>query len=294
MTSDAAPPSEAFPRPGLLINYCHVKQLNLTLAHTLAHGIVTTQTQTTESLQPTRFAEIDEALRRSALRGSRVERADPTFLSFGGMEWDFKNWRCAYPQSQTSWRQAIASLKMQAEHARRQWPSIRVVFSRTMFKPTYGTFGCPCCAIEEHFWHYNNLLRQRELNWPSGGGEGGGDGRGGGSGGGKGGDGEGSAMRRSARRGGAKGGTGPVAVDNGVCSGIHVLDMQRMMLCNDSVGTCVENTVAQPLAAAVALRVLPSPPVHASGCPEPGPASAPILCRLGCAGQPYRAAFNTR
>jgi hypothetical protein len=248
MTSDTAPPSKAYPSPGLLINYCHVKQLNLTLAHTLAHGIVTTQTQTTESLQPTRFAEIDDALRRYALKGSRVERADPTFLSFGGMEWDFKNWRCAYPQSQTSWRRAIASLKMQAEHARRQWPSIRVVFSRTMFKPTYGTFGCPCCAIEAHFWHYNHLLRQRELNWPSGGGEGGGDGGGGGgSGGGKAGDGAGSAMRRSARRGGAKGVTGPVAVDNGVCSGIHVLDMQRMMLCNDSVGTCVENNATHSL-----------------------------------------------
>ena len=34
MTSDAAPPSETYPRPGLLVNYCHVKQLNLTLAHT--------------------------------------------------------------------------------------------------------------------------------------------------------------------------------------------------------------------------------------------------------------------
>ena len=28
-----------------------------------------------------------------------------------------------------------------------------------------------------------------------------------------------------------------------MCSGIHVLDMQRMMPCNDSVGTCVENNV---------------------------------------------------
>ena len=294
MTTDAAPPSEAYPRPGLLINYCHVTQLNLTLAHTLAHGIVTTKTQTTESLQPTRFAEIDDALRRYALKGSRVERADPTFLSFGGMEWDFKNWGCAYPQSQTSWQRAIASLKMQAEHARRQWPSIRVVFSRTMFKPTYGTFGCPCCAIEAHFWHYNHLLRQRELNWPSGSGEGGGDGGGGGgSGGGKAGDGEGSAMRRSARRGGAKGGTGPVAVDNGVCSGIHVLDMQRMMPCNDSVGTCVENNAAQPLAAAVALRILFSPPDCASGCQALRPASARILCEAALAGH-NRAALNTR
>ena len=283
--------SEAYPRPGLLFNYCHVKQLNLTLAHTLAHGTVTTQTQTTESLQPTRFAEIDEALRRSALRGSRVERADPTFLSFGGMEWDFKNWRCAYPQSQTSWRRAITSLKMQTEHARRQWPSIRVVFSRTMFKPTYGTFGCPCCAIEEHFWHYNNLLRQRELNWPSGGREGVGDGGGGGSGGGKGGDGEGSAMRRSARRGGAKGGTGPVAVDNGVCSGIHVLDMQRMMLCNDSVGTLVSKTTWPSLRP----RLWLSGCLRLPGAPDAsGSLGANSLPVIGCAGRPYRTALNTR
>ena len=42
------------------------------------------------------------------------------------------------------------------------------------------------------------------------------------------------------------------------------LDMQRMMLCNDSVDTCVENNVAQPSAAAVALRILLSRP----GCPR--------------------------
>ena len=149
MTSDAAPPSETYPRPGLLVNYCHVKQLNLTLAHTLAHGIVTTHTQTTESLRPTRFAEINEALRRSALRGSRVTRADPTFLSFGGMEWDFKNWRCAYPQSQTSWRWAIASLKMQTEHARRQCVAIH---SRRLLAH----------YVQAHLWHlWLPLLRDR-------------------------------------------------------------------------------------------------------------------------------------
>ena len=188
------------------------------------------------------------------------------------MEWDFKNWRCAYPQNQASWRQAIASLKMQTEHARSQWPTIRVVFSRTMFKPTYGTFGCPCCATEAHFWHYNNLLRQRELNWPSGGGEGGGDGGGSGSGGGG---------LKGGARGGAKGGTGPVA-ENGVCSGIHVLDMQRMMLCNDSVGTCVSKTTS---AAAVALPGFFSQPqfmpqaARSFGKPRP-------ISQFGCAGRP--------
>jgi hypothetical protein len=197
LVSDAAPPSDAYPWPGLLLHHCHVKQLNLTLAYTPSHGMVTTQTQTTERLQPTRFAEIDAALRRSVLAGSRVERADPVFLSFGGVEWDFKNWRCAFPQTQASWRRAIALLKMQAAHARRQWPSIRAVFSRTMFKPTYGTFGCACCASEADFWHYNHLLRQRELAWPP---------------------------------------------DGGACAGIHVLDLQRMLPCNDSVGTCSSRT----------------------------------------------------
>ena len=42
-TSDAAPPTKAYPAPGLLIDYCHVKQLNLTLAHTNGGGIATTQ-----------------------------------------------------------------------------------------------------------------------------------------------------------------------------------------------------------------------------------------------------------
>ena len=30
--------------------------------------------------------------------------------------------------------------------------------------------------------------------------------------------------------------------DGGVCAGIHVLDMQRMMLCNNSVGSCSSRT----------------------------------------------------
>ena len=30
-----------------------------------------------------------------------------------------------------------------------------------MFQPTYGTFGCPCCANETHFFHLNSLLRRQ-------------------------------------------------------------------------------------------------------------------------------------
>ena len=224
-TSDPQPPTKAYPAPGLLIDYCHVQQLNLTFAHTNGGGIATTQTQSNEALQPERFAEIDSAVRKHVFKDATgLTRAQPTFLSFGGMEWDFKNWRCQYPKTQAEWRAPVATLKMQVEHARRQWPTIRVVFSRTMFQPTYGTFGCACCAVEAHFWHYNHLLRNRELNWPGGAGTGNAARR------------EGSGGVRSAAQG--AGGSS----NDGVCAGIHVLDMQRMMLCNNSVGSCSSRT----------------------------------------------------
>ena len=193
-TTDAAPPTKAYPLPGLLVDYCHVRALNMTFAHINGGGIVTTETSRDPSLQPTRFAEINDQMRKAGLT------TPPTFLSFGGMEWDFKNWRCNYPNTRSEWKLPVALLQMQATAARKAWPSIRVVFSRTMFQPTYGTFGCPCCANENHFWHYNHLLRATPPI--------------------------------------TEGGSGGDAV----CDSIHALDMQRMTLCNNSVGSCSSRT----------------------------------------------------
>ena len=85
---------------------------------------------------------------------------------------------------------------------------VRAVFARTMFKPTYGSFGCACCANETHFHHYNGLLRRL--------------GRAGG--------------------GGADGGSAGARPAACAPNRIHALDLQWMMHCNDSVGSCSSRT----------------------------------------------------
>jgi hypothetical protein len=196
----------------LLVSWCHVRSLNLTLAHVVAQGIATTALQTNASLQSLRFAEIEAQLARIPT-ASAIPRT-PTFISFGGIEWDFRNWRCDYPRPTctTEWREPIATLEMQARAARRALPSVKAVFVRTVFKPTTGGFGCDCCAKEAAFLHYNELLRQ-------------------------------NAGRRGwwgDVRGVAGGDNNATATAS--CEGIHVLDLQRMMLCNESVGSCAGKT----------------------------------------------------
>ena len=205
--ADAALPTKAYPAPGLIIDFCHLSQLNLTLAHLNGGGIVTMATSRDVDLQAIRFREIDAHLRKVL----GFTGPGPTFLSFGGMEWDFKNWRCNFPTTRAEWKVPVAALQMQVQAARAQWPSIRAVFSRTMFQPTYGTFGCSCCANENHFWHYNHLLRQ------------------------------------AGKVGGSNGGSttsmaGGSASRPGLCDSIHTFDLQRIMLCNNSVGSCSSRT----------------------------------------------------
>ena len=215
-----ADPSLAYPFPAvLMVDTCRIASLNLTLASISAHGMATEETQRNVSLQPLRFAEIEAQLAKAGWHGG------PTFLSFGGMEWDFKTWRCAYPQTAAEWREPLRVLRMQTAAARTAWrASLRGVFVRTMFAPTYGTFGCACCAKEAQFWHYNDLLRggvraalhnqMLEVN---------------------------AVGARS--DGDQPGGSGSrSAAAAGTCERIHVLDLQRMMLCNNSVGSCSSRT----------------------------------------------------
>lgn len=80
-------PSLAYPPPsGLTVSYCHILQLNLTLAYVGGHGICTTAVHYNASLQPLRFREIAAQLRlmNPGWYGS------PSIITFGGIEWDFK------------------------------------------------------------------------------------------------------------------------------------------------------------------------------------------------------------
>ena len=212
VTTEAAP-SVAYPiiaeRPTLLLDSCYVARLNLTFAFVASNGLSTTWLSRNASLQQDRFREIGKQLQQT----TPPWRGGPIFLLFGGMEWDFKNWRCAYPKSRAEWRLPLSLLHMQAHHARLVWPtSLRAVFSRTMFTPTYGQFGCPCCANESHFHHYNHLLRQAASPDVS------------------------AAYFRSAvdQSEDLSFAAGRAAT----CTPMHVLDMQRMMLCNNTVGSC--------------------------------------------------------
>lgn len=194
-----SPPTKIFPRPGLISYHCRVPPLNLTLVAVALNAMTSAKTQQEESLQHERYGEIQGHLTRHGWHGG------PTFLSFGGEEWDFKNWRCAYPQNDYDWQRVLQLLNMQARAARTFWPSIRSLFTRTIFKPTYGTFGCSCCAKEADFYHMNNLLR---LN--------------------------GHANVSS----NATTADLPASEARSVCERVHVLDLQRMMKCNDTHGTC--------------------------------------------------------
>ena len=188
-----------------MVDHCWVQPLNLTLAYVNSNGIASTELQRNASLQPIRFEEIDRGLRAVHLGGG------PTFITFAGIEWDFKHWRCLFPDTRDEWRATLAFLAVQNREARRRWPSVRATFVRTMFRPTYGTFGCSCCANESHFWHFNHLLRRVS--------------RGGG----------GKGVGISGNGGGGGGGD---ASDECAPSKVYTLDLQRMMLCNNSVGTC--------------------------------------------------------
>lgn len=114
----------------LAIDYCRLPSLNLTLVNSGSNGMVTTALQHNSSLQETRFQAIDALLQRANWG------AGPTFISFGGMEWDFKNWRCEYPRVRSEWRRAVLLLQMQARAARAVWPAVRGMFVRSMFAPT--------------------------------------------------------------------------------------------------------------------------------------------------------------
>ena len=219
-TTVEAKPTIAHPMPTpLLVDSCHVPSLNFTFAHVAANGFSSTWLQRNASLQPTRFHEIALQLRRIKPHGWY---GGPTFLIFGGMEWDFKNWRCAFPKTRQEWRVPLGLLHMQIRHARNVWPSdLKAVFARTMFTPTYGSFGCPCCANESHFTHYNYLLRSAAKP-------------------------EALDAYFSGRDGNSKGGSSgsgsssstDVKRVEATCTPLHVLDLQRMMLCNNTCGSC--------------------------------------------------------
>mmetsp|Transcript_18230 Transcript_18230/g.58248 ORF Transcript_18230/g.58248 Transcript_18230/m.58248 type:complete len:232 (+) Transcript_18230:861-1556(+) len=141
------------------------------------------------------------------------------------MEWDFKNWRCAFPKSRSEWQLPLTILHVQVQAARAVWPhGVRAAFARTMFQPTYGTFGCPCCANESHFYHYNHLLRQAakpenaavyysaaSLSTRQ------------------------AAPAAAANRGGTASGGEALSGRAAVCTPVHVLDLQRIMKCNNTV-----------------------------------------------------------
>lgn len=219
-----AGPSEAYPKPSpLIVDYCHLPRLNLTFAFVPANGLSTTWLQRNESLQGARFREIEGLLRRM----SPPWYGGPTFVVFGGMEWEMKNWRCEYPKSRAQWQLPLASLHMQMRHLRQVWArpgEVRGVFTRTMFTPTYGNFGCSCCANESHFRHFNHLLRQAARPEVA------------------------SAYDEHLAIQIRAGGNGSVSGDagvvgrpggrEGVCAPMHVLDLQRIMLCNNTVGSC--------------------------------------------------------
>ncbi len=200
----------AYPKPqGMTVKYCWLQPLNLTLVYVLERGSVSTLLSTNATMQPQRFEELASAMSKIALPDGHRLNGAPTFITFAGMEWDFKNWKCQHPKSHSDWNLALDYLAMQNREARKRWPAVRATFTRTMFLPTYGTFRCNCCAVESDFYHFNRMLRRVSRF--------------------------GFESRHSLK-------SGEQPLDFCSPHRLYALDLQRMMRCTDSTGTCSSRT----------------------------------------------------
>ena len=90
--------SRLHPPPGLQFNWCQLPSpIDLTLVYLSYRGLTALEIQANATLQRRRFDEIGRLLRSTFGHDST-----PTFLSFSGVEWDFKQWGLQGLQPSTS------------------------------------------------------------------------------------------------------------------------------------------------------------------------------------------------
>ena len=144
----------------LRLDYCTIAPLNLTLGLIGHRGLTTLALTANESLQAARFAEIDKLLARTFT--SRAS-ASPDFVSFSGIEWDFKQWglqRRARPVSDADWQAVRRAIAVQVEGARRAWPRLRAIFLRTQYPTSYRWYKDWVDVEVSEFAKYNAVIRE--------------------------------------------------------------------------------------------------------------------------------------
>lgn len=136
--SDAAP-TTLHPAPGMHFDYCHLPPpLSLTIVYVGYKGLTALEVQANVSLQRRRFAEIHAHL-HGTFGVNGTADVSPDFVSFSGVEWDFKQWGLQHRQPSTldDWLGIRASLDTQLRAAQRTWPGIRARFLRSQFQTAY-------------------------------------------------------------------------------------------------------------------------------------------------------------
>ena len=158
-------------RPGsqFKTHWCHMKPLGLTLAYFFGNGLATVR-ETVSTRRPTRQERDATARGLDAELRVRGWAAGPDFVSLSGIEWDFQHW---YYTNQTPWvgdAEGLVDQQIEAVHA--QWPRVRAILLRTMFRSTYKGFSMGDATM---YRQYNDAMRhlvgrQRQWETPAAGG----------------------------------------------------------------------------------------------------------------------------
>jgi hypothetical protein len=152
-----APPTALHPLPGLRIDYCTFPSpLGLKVAYIGYKGLTALEVQSNASLQAQRFGEIS-----SLLRATKALGTTPDFVSFGGIEWDFKQWglQKMQPHSAADWAAIRNALALQLAAARQAWPRLHGLFLRSQFRTTYRWYRDWVDVAGEEYERYNGLMR---------------------------------------------------------------------------------------------------------------------------------------
>ena len=141
----------------LRLDYCTIARLNFTLGHIGHRGLATLPMQMNDTWQSARFAEVS-TLVQSAL--GRMH-ASPDFVSFAGIEWDFKQWGLQHrprPVGDDDWRSVRRSLTSQLDAAMRAWPRVRGLYLRTQYATTYRWYKDWTDANASEYAKYNAVV----------------------------------------------------------------------------------------------------------------------------------------
>jgi len=141
------------------MNWCHIKELNFSIAQISFHGVTSEATVRARAPLLARYATLQNALESHGWRGP------PTFLQLGGVEWDFKQWDLHNGTAELEVMSLTPHLTFVVQVAYEAWPSLSGVFFRSMFASTYkgfdlSRFGVSVATRESLYRQYNVRMEE--------------------------------------------------------------------------------------------------------------------------------------